>query len=242
MLGSVEVISWYLDRAEVCQKFSLVTWIWCTVCTRISYIGPVGLGGVYGVSASIQRDPGCHGSSGLVPCSFYLRLSWVWGKCFRIDGFSGCRFCMGCGKQLALEVKWCCRDGWVGEESREPIWCVKAEFSREPNPGSLMSWYGHWHGYWACQKFRAFEIMLTTEEQMYNFQFFSRWHNLSLVYILFNDSGNLSLLNHFLIRFVHSFSSTLSDRWPYVYPFKRHPCCRNASASLFSKSHLKSSK
>lgn len=46
----------------------------------------------------------------------------------------------------------------------------------------------------------AFEIMPTTEERMYAFQFFSRWHNLSLVYILFNDPGNSSLFNHFLFR------------------------------------------
>lgn len=56
--------------------------------------------------------------------------------------------------------------GWVGEESRgRQIWCVekaeKAELSGELNSGSLMSWYGGWFGYWACQKFQAFEIMLT---------------------------------------------------------------------------------
>lgn len=61
-----------------------------------------------------------------------------------------------------------------------------------------------------AKSFRAFEILLTTEEPMYDFQFFSRWHNLSLVYVVFNDSGNSSLFNHFLIRYVHSFSSALS--------------------------------
>lgn len=35
--------------------------------------------------------------------------------------------------------------------------------------------------------------MLAVEEPMYNFQFFSRWHSVSLVDSLFNDSGNLSL-------------------------------------------------
>lgn len=110
------------------------------------------------------------------------------------------------------------------------------------NFSSSMGWYGGWFGYWACQKFQAFEIMLITEEPMYDFQFFSRWHNLSLVYILFNDSGNSSLFNHFLIRYVHSFSSTLSGRGPYVYPLKRHPCFRNAPAFPFSKSYLKSCK
>lgn len=68
-----------------------------------------------------------------------------------------------------------------------------------------MSWCTQGLGSWACQKFQAFEVMCTMEKPMYSFQFFSRWHNLSLVYILFNDSGNLSLLSYFLIRFVHSF-------------------------------------
>lgn len=129
--------------------------------------------------------------------------------------------------------------GWVSEESRRrQIWCVeKAELSGELKFSSLMGWYGGWFGFWACQKFQAFEIMLTTEEPMYDFQFFSRWHNLSLVCILFNDSGNSSLFNHFVIRYVHSFSSTLSGRRPYAYPLKRHPGFRNAPAFFPLVSH-----
>lgn len=101
---------------------------------------------------------------------------------------------------VSTAVKWCSVGRWAGEESRWTlVWRVeKAEFSGELNPAACCS--GGWLGYWACQKFQAFEIMPTTEKPMYDFQFFSRWHNLSLVSVLFNDSGNSSLLTTCLLE------------------------------------------
>lgn len=60
--------------------------------------------------------------------------------------------------------------GWVDKESRRrPIWFVEKGVVMGAYPSSLMSWYGGWLGYWACQKFQASEIMLTTEEPMHDF-------------------------------------------------------------------------
>ena len=127
--------------------------------------------------------------------------------------------------------------GWGGEEAN--LVSGVGTVVRGAESSRMMSWYGGWLGYWACQKFQVLEIMPTTEERMYDFQFFSRWHNLSLVYILFNDSGNSSLFNHFLIRDVRSFSSTRSGDRTYVHRLRRHPCFRNTSAFPFSRSYLK---
>lgn len=60
--------------------------------------------------------------------------------------------------------------------------CGEGRVVRGAYSSSLMSWCGGWPGYWACQKFQVFEIMLATEEPMHDLQFFSRWHNLSGVY------------------------------------------------------------
>lgn len=82
---------------------------------------------------------------------------------------------------VRAEVKLCCVSGWVrragGGQSGEWRRVVRVTESSR-----VMSWYGRWLGDWACQKFQAFKIMPTTEEPMYDFQFFSRWHNLSGLY------------------------------------------------------------
>jgi hypothetical protein len=121
---------------------------------------------------------------------------------------------MGCGKQLVLGVTWCCTGGWVGEEAGSQSGVQKKQSCQ----GSLalqldgLLWMDGGLVIGHAKSFRLFEIMFSTEGLMYNFQFFSRRHNLSLLYILFNDSGNLCPFNHFLIRFVHSLSSILSGR------------------------------
>lgn len=111
--------------------------------------------------------------------------------------------------------------GWRGEEAS--LVSGVSRVVRGAESSRMMSWYGRWLAYWARQKFQVLKIMPTTEERMYDFRFFSRWHNLSLVYILFNDSGNSSLFNHFLIRDVHSFPSTRSGDRTYVHPLKMPP-------------------
>lgn len=144
----------------------------------------------------------------------------------------------GLWQTASAEVKW----RSVGTWARKAGGGQSGVWRRQSCQGGLIQQFGElvWMVAWllGILKVSSVWITLTTEEPMYNFQFFSRWHNLSLVCILFNDSGNSSLFKHFLIRYVHSFSSTLSGRWPYVYPFKRHPCFGNASASPFSKSYL----
>ena len=99
--------------------------------------------------------------------------------------------------QWALRLKGPARVGGWGKQEASLVF--EGIVVREAYSSSFMIWYGGWLGYWACQKFRAFEIVLTTEEPMHGFQLFSRWHN------LFNDSGNSSLLNHFLNRNVCTF-------------------------------------
>lgn len=83
---------------------------------------------------------------------------------------------------VGAEVKWCFEGGWLRKAGgRQPV-CGEGRVVRGAHSSSLVGWYGGWLGYWACQKFQAFEIMLATEEPMHDLQFFSRWHNLSGLY------------------------------------------------------------
>lgn len=72
-------------------------------------------------------------------------------------------------QQSVLRLNGAARVGRRGKQEEANLVCGEGRVVMGAYSSSLMSWYGGWLGYWACQKFQAFEIMLATEEPMHDF-------------------------------------------------------------------------
>lgn len=129
--------------------------------------------------------------------------------------------------------------GWGKQEAASQV-CAEGRVSGELTPAAR--WVGMEGGLVSghAKSFRLFKQCLPLKSQC-TISSFSLGGTTCLAYILFNDSGNSSFFNHFLIRYAF-ISSILSHERPYVYPLKMHPGFKKAPAFPFSKSYLKSCK